>query len=279
MFEGFDHWFIIELVEKAKKLNIWNSNFSVYAQNLHNEGFIFKKEIYDVLHHLKITVQYEENGRATQFYKKYLKEGAWTLTEAVLLFKGEDPNNNFFFYDVSQNPHSIIFEEKEPKFWESFNKEFLPLETRLKRYRLIGKISYGTNEKTGEILYKPEEIIPWLLNNTDYIPPAALLQEIKNTYITGYTDVSVDLGKNQQLDDAYTNKKPPTLKEMMDKIYDYATIVWKEYYKKNKRFPTRTQTAEAIKKELGLRWARTSIEREIKVPILIDNYQKNSNNH
>jgi hypothetical protein len=184
----------------AKDMSLWKNDFSAYIQALHDEGFIFRKETYEGLKHHKIMPSYSKDSWAIQFYERWLKESLWTLKEALHLFKGDDPRQGKWrsYHSIGQNTALYSFGKDTFLAWDMFDSSFFHLDQRLKRHITAGQIKSmppnGWKETVqplakpddmlpdgpymqdmGEVYFKPQDIVKWLLEHVSYTPPEALL--------------------------------------------------------------------------------------------------------
>lgn len=183
--------------DAVKELSLWTGEFKSYVQSLHDEGFIFRKQTYDALKAHKITLAYSRDCWAEQFYKRWLKEGAWTLKEALHLFRGLDPRPRGRSYrDISQNV-SLYSLGDHFLTWDAFDSDFFQLDKRLYRHIAAGLITpvpvenwkdqgrddlespaeYAQDD-ANKLFFKPQDIMEWLLQHVAYMPPELLISII-----------------------------------------------------------------------------------------------------
>lgn len=79
-------------IRDAKCLANWTGNFEAYVQELHDNGVLFRPETYAALEKHKISLPYTENGWSLQFYRRWLRQGTWSLKTAAGLYLGQDPS-------------------------------------------------------------------------------------------------------------------------------------------------------------------------------------------
>ncbi|MBY0406997.1 MAG: hypothetical protein K2Q01_04845 [Rickettsiales bacterium] len=176
--EKYLHEFAFSLLRRAitnaMTLVKWEGNFASYVQQLHNEGFIFKREVYSYIAQNGIELQYSEDSWAMRFYKYWLKQGGWTFEEAVSLFKGNDPRPNQRSYvQLGQNVWLLSHTGDHCWVWDEFSNRFENLLERLERHITVGGIQpYERNGK--DPLFKPSEVIEWLEAHSLYMPPTPL---------------------------------------------------------------------------------------------------------
>ena len=68
----------------------WTGDAQEYINRLHDEGYIFLDQGYRNIERLGLKrPEYAPDGWAVQFYEHWIKEGLWTLGQAIDLFKGQ----------------------------------------------------------------------------------------------------------------------------------------------------------------------------------------------
>ena len=169
-----DYTKILSAYKKAKNFNGWSGNFKNYFQLLHDEGFIFRPDTYTYLQSNGIEVTYSDSAWATKFYQRWVKEGLWSVKEALALLKGNDPRKDKRdFEDLSQNPFIINFTKDEPSAWDIFDNDFFSVEKRLQKHVAAEYIE--AFDFNGVLHYKPKAVIEWMIEHIPVNPPKALL--------------------------------------------------------------------------------------------------------
>lgn len=165
---------LLSTYKKAKALNGWNDSFKDYTKLLNDEGFIFRQETYTYLASNSIEIICSDDAWATRFYQRWIKEGLWSVKEALALLKGNDPRKDKRgFEDLSQNPFIINFTKDEPSAWDIFDDNFFDVEKRLQKHVAAEHIeAFDCN---GVLHYKPKAVIEWMIEHIPVNPPKALL--------------------------------------------------------------------------------------------------------
>ncbi|NCC61233.1 MAG: hypothetical protein EOM12_09875 [Verrucomicrobiae bacterium] len=171
------HFTLFRFWESVKEKALWKGELNGYVQALHNEGFIFPKQTYDALREKEIVPAYDKDGWAMRFYKRWLKEGGWTLQESLSLFRGQDPRGEGWrsFFSIGQNPWLFTTGSESSYAWDEFDEKFYELKHRVARHVEVGKLPAFSREGVDEKLFRPEAIVTWLLKHVLYIPPEPLL--------------------------------------------------------------------------------------------------------
>ncbi len=187
---------VIDIYQKAVEQDFWSKDdkFTNYLHKLHDTGFIFKDEIYNNLAPIGIQQEYSKNGWATEFYKNRIQDGCWTLKEALYLYKGIDPKNiQHPYHDLSQNPYNLRHNTDPLLAWNTFDNDYTNINAKLRNHVSSGESINIVERKGGAIFkfrtnefedrFKPKDIVEWLMENTEHIPPKPLLRilDIRNT--------------------------------------------------------------------------------------------------
>jgi hypothetical protein len=196
--------------EAAKKMQLWSGNFIEYAQNLYDNGFIFK---HDVLKDLRLNLSYSSGSWAEKFYQGWINDFAWTFEQAKLLFKGECPNQKRNFIDLSQKRTYFLNWIYEPN-----HNQLIDFDERFLKANAAGVINVCGKNSSGENLYKPKEIVLWFIENTQHRPPDILLRLLD---IGSISEKTSEVNKIYDFD--------AMLKADRDKaVLDFAIKVWEE---------------------------------------------------
>lgn len=188
-------WTLLEVVESAKKHSLWAGSLAAYVRDLHDEGFIFRRPIYDALKKHKIVLSYSKGCWAEQFYRRWLKEGTWTLSQALHLFRGIDPRGEKWrhFHDLDQNEGT--FSLSDHYFcWDVFDADYFKLDNRLYRHIAAGLIKPVPMERWKDLReddlqspmefakddanrwhFRPQDIVKFFLQHIPYTPPEPLI--------------------------------------------------------------------------------------------------------
>lgn len=196
---GFPYGRIKLFCDRAKEHSLWNGDFKAYIEALHDEGFLFKPEIYEELKAHGIEPVYTPDGWARTFYKQWINnQGVWRLKDAACLYLGDDPNEgrNFICMYGPENKTVIkkgpgmILSDSEIVFPLDNNgdldlmqncrfKDVSRLETFIKKHIAGGNLQPASADGLGEGLYfKPKEIIEFFQSRFLNVPPKALLIEL-----------------------------------------------------------------------------------------------------
>ena len=267
---------LIKTFEKAQALKIWNGSFLEYCEKLYDNGFIFKNEIYKRLAEKGIKLNYTHDAWAIQFYKHWTHKGGWTISEACNLFKGQSPDKKRSFEDLSQSSEILWLSEEQIWSYSLLEAEYELLTEKLERncsVENIKRYQYGE-----EYLYKPNDIVTWLMKNTLHMPPKALLhvleifesnesEEIREKENEAATELKI-----QKAIEIARPKKP--LKASINELYENAMPIWDAYIREHGVEPTREITAQLLKDRYSLHWEVSSIERELSAHELQLRYQE-----
>lgn len=194
---GFPYALIKLFCDRAKEHSLWNGDFKVYVEALHDEGFLFKPEVYDELKEHNIELVYTPNGWARTFYKQWIdNQGVWKLKDAANLYLGNDPNGGQGFTGmygsesktVTRHGQGILLSDSETIFLLNDNGEWkLPLsrlentslEYFIRRHIAGENLQPASTDGLEEGLYfKPKEIIEFFQSRFLNVPPKALLIEL-----------------------------------------------------------------------------------------------------
>lgn len=177
-YPGFRYAEVLGAYNEAKKRHLWKKDFKEYAQNLYDAGFIFKRDVVEELAKKGIKFEYSEGAWSVQFFKYWLGQGGVTLSEGISIFKGQSPiEGERSFQDLSQNPCLLSCDPSSRLFWNLFKEDFEDLGRLFSRHVSVQKIiGYQGDGKEKETLFRPEDIMLWLMKNTLHIPPKALLE-------------------------------------------------------------------------------------------------------
>ena len=130
-----------------------------------------------------------ESQKVFEFYEYWVGRKAWSFEQSCSLFMGKTPlkdfvDSNFVYYGIGRRPPQINLIEN------SREKSFI----RIERDEIIYFDEYGRAiyfdillalaEAVGDIqsykfreviVYKPQDIIKWIINNTSIAPPKPLI--------------------------------------------------------------------------------------------------------
>ncbi|NCP62019.1 MAG: hypothetical protein GW748_01730 [Alphaproteobacteria bacterium] len=274
-YEGHVPAQIIGFYEEAKKLQLWEGDFKKYCQNLYDEGFIFKEEVVRALEEKGIKFEYSDDAWALNFYRYWQKKGGVTLSEAIPIFKGQSPTEGErSFHDLSQNPYFLSCDPNFRMYWETFKEDFEDLDELLSRHVSVQKITeYQWYRNEGEALYRPEDIMPWLMKNTLHIPPKSLVEilDIHESDEEKEKRVSNIKQSSSIIKDKLKTVKH--LKGILPDLMQDAILVWHEFEANNNRKPTKAEIAEKLIEKHNLRFGKSYLEREINMGELTKMYQ------
>lgn len=175
----------VDFINEIEAHKLWQKDIKKFAQALYDEGLIFTDEIY-----FKLGIEnidFTHGGKIYKFYQYWCKRSGWTLEQAFSLFTGQTPNESL----IGEKDNSLIskFNIKMIESLKNYSQEEdglifydengfrtnLTLELGL--FISVEDIKSYNHQHEGKIkvIFKPKEIVRWLLKFTHFIPPYPLI--------------------------------------------------------------------------------------------------------
>ena len=166
---------IIVLYQQSTTEDLWTGHLHEYVSKLYNSGIVLRCDIQEALQDFGIFLQYDKDSWVYRMYHAWQEKRAWTFKEALYLFKGCALDTPRKIVDLRQNSWLLNLETQS--VWNAVSRQQLCLKDLLRRHVAIFPEleEFRYQEHT---YYRPEQIILWLCENTNLLPPPILVDII-----------------------------------------------------------------------------------------------------
>lgn len=235
---GWECGHIIKAFEAATDLKVWNDDFKSYVQALHDNGFVFKEDVYGKLKNLEVNLKYSKDAPIRKFFKHWKDEELWTSKETIGLLRGINfEEKKCYFHDLSQK---TIYSDSPPLLQDL---HYTNLEKQIDKVRQKNELKGFERKKTNEYEYNPLEVLAWIKNNTYHTLHPALIEEMESTKPHQITEGNIY---------TYLNSIYPKIPQLIE-----------EKFKNPSKSPTMKALASAINNEFNSGYEHSYLEKAL----------------
>lgn len=224
--------------KKVKVLDLWRGDFAVYAQEVHDAGFVFKRKTYEALELHRIRPVYTRDGWARSFYRAWIERGVWRLKDAALLYLGDDPFGGRGFHGFGESgrkgPGRILLPDQTERNGTTFflvdetgewveppldnREEETSIECFVKDHIQAGNLTLASADDG--LKFKPIEIVSFFRKYFSLTyEPQALLLELDMGETHAVEKVQPEISQPSKTHTGFAGR-PPKSRDFMEQEFD-----------------------------------------------------------